>query len=47
MIRDHDGACFFGHLGAWLGCVRPLLLRDDRVVAQLLELFKLICPRRV
>jgi hypothetical protein len=38
VLRDHDAARFFGHVRARLRRVSGGLLRDDRVVAQLLEL---------
>lgn len=44
MIRDHDRARLFGHLRSRHGSVGGLLLRDDRVVAQLFQLLELGVP---
>ena len=47
MIRDDDRARFFGHLSARRWRVGALLLRDDGVVAQLLELLDVLASRRI
>jgi hypothetical protein len=44
VIGDDHRARLFGHLGARLRDVSPLLLRDDGVVAELLQVLQLLGP---
>src|SRR3954466_14681737 len=42
MLGDYDAARFLGHVGPWLKRVRGGLLRDDRLVAELLEFVEVV-----
>ena len=46
MVRNDDRSRLFGYLSARLRHVRALLVRHDRVVAKLLELFNVVLHLR-